>query len=208
MEEYQAYSLRGRVFQSIRENILNGVYEENEELRENTIANELGVSRTPVREALRQLELEGLVNISNQLNEANRKLTEEEFNNLKQIYAQTENAFNDYFKDEAKFKGLEVSRAGILKDILKVLKKDIKELDACDPKEPGTLSEIIDRSRSHMITISEKDISTIGGNLSERIPIKSNKGPKGFFTRKTYFNPDNEWSKKLEDFENVIESLL
>ena len=65
-------------------------------------------------------ELEKLVNISNQLSEANRKLSETEFNNLKQIYAQTENAFNDYFKDEANFKGLEVSRAGILKDILKV----------------------------------------------------------------------------------------
>lgn len=63
MEEYQEYSLRSRVFQSIRENILNGVYRENEELRENTIAKELGVSRTPVREALRQLELEGLVKI-------------------------------------------------------------------------------------------------------------------------------------------------
>jgi len=55
--------LRGEVFQTIQENILNGVYEENEELRENTIAKELGVSRTPVREALRQLELEGLVKI-------------------------------------------------------------------------------------------------------------------------------------------------
>lgn len=63
MEEHQDYSLRGRVFQAIQENILNGVYEENEELRENTIAKELGVSRTPVREALRQLELEGLVKI-------------------------------------------------------------------------------------------------------------------------------------------------
>ena len=63
MKEYQEYSLRGRVFQNIRENILNGVYKENEELRENTIAKELGVSRTPVREALRQLELEGLVKI-------------------------------------------------------------------------------------------------------------------------------------------------
>lgn len=63
MEEYQDYSLRGRVFQKIREDILNGVYKENEELRENTIAKALGVSRTPVREALRQLELEGLVKI-------------------------------------------------------------------------------------------------------------------------------------------------
>lgn len=64
MEEYQEHSLGGRVFQIIRDNILEGKYKEHEELRENTIGKELGVSRTPVREALRQLELEGLVSIT------------------------------------------------------------------------------------------------------------------------------------------------
>lgn len=56
-------SLSGRVFATLREDILNGKYNENEELREIAIGNELGVSRTPVREAIRQLELEGLVQI-------------------------------------------------------------------------------------------------------------------------------------------------
>ena len=60
MEEY---SLRSQVFQTIRDDILKGKYDENDELREATLGKELGVSRTPVREALRQLELEGLVNI-------------------------------------------------------------------------------------------------------------------------------------------------
>ena len=63
MEEYHDHSLRGRVFQKIREDILTGVYKEHDELREVSIGEELGVSRTPVREALRQLELEGLVTI-------------------------------------------------------------------------------------------------------------------------------------------------
>ena len=57
------YSLRGQVFQEIREDILKGKFKENEELREATLGKELGVSRTPVREALRQLELEGLGHI-------------------------------------------------------------------------------------------------------------------------------------------------
>ncbi len=57
------YSLRGRVFAKLREDILSGKYKDMEELKEVNIGNEMGVSRTPVREALRQLELEGLVTI-------------------------------------------------------------------------------------------------------------------------------------------------
>ncbi len=54
-------SLREKVFRVIREGILEGKYKPGEALREATIAKELNVSRTPVREAIRQLELEGLV---------------------------------------------------------------------------------------------------------------------------------------------------
>lgn len=57
------YSLRGRVFHKLREDILSGKYEEHEELKEVAIGDEMGVSRTPVREAFRQLELEGLIQI-------------------------------------------------------------------------------------------------------------------------------------------------
>ena len=57
------YSLRGRVFSRLREDILSGKYKEGDELKEVAIGEELGVSRTPVREAFRQLELEGLIQI-------------------------------------------------------------------------------------------------------------------------------------------------
>lgn len=57
------YSLRGRVFNKLRDDILSGRYAENDELKEVAIGEEMGVSRTPVREAFRQLELEGLIQI-------------------------------------------------------------------------------------------------------------------------------------------------
>jgi DNA-binding GntR family transcriptional regulator len=53
--------LRDVVFDAIREAILKGVLKPGERLMEVQLAEEMGVSRTPVREAIRKLELEGLV---------------------------------------------------------------------------------------------------------------------------------------------------
>ena len=58
---YDKSSLRGQVFNKIHEDIINGRYEPGDSLVETKLAKELGVSRTPIREAIRQLELEGLV---------------------------------------------------------------------------------------------------------------------------------------------------
>ena len=59
-ESGDKYSLRGKVYDRIRDDILNGVYKEHEVLKEATLGKMMDVSRTPVREAVRQLELEGL----------------------------------------------------------------------------------------------------------------------------------------------------
>lgn len=53
--------LREVVFKTLRQAIIQGEFQPGERLLEVTIANKLGVSRTPVREAIRMLELEGLV---------------------------------------------------------------------------------------------------------------------------------------------------
>ncbi|MCT4592666.1 MAG: GntR family transcriptional regulator [Anaeromicrobium sp.] len=65
-EDKVGMSLTSRIFHILREDILNDKYKEGEKLGEAKLAEELGVSRTPVREALKQLELNGIVeNIPN-----------------------------------------------------------------------------------------------------------------------------------------------
>ena len=59
MDEY--LPLRDVVFKTLRQAILRGELKPGERLMEIKLANKLGVSRTPIREAIRKLELEGLV---------------------------------------------------------------------------------------------------------------------------------------------------
>lgn len=59
MNEY--LPLRDVVFNTLRQAILKGELEPGERLMEIQLAERLGVSRTPIREAIRKLELEGLV---------------------------------------------------------------------------------------------------------------------------------------------------
>jgi DNA-binding GntR family transcriptional regulator len=53
--------LRELVFENIRQAIVKGIFAPGERLMEIQLADDLGVSRTPVREAIRKLELEGFV---------------------------------------------------------------------------------------------------------------------------------------------------
>jgi len=53
--------LREIVFEHLREAIITGMLRPGERLMELQLAEEMGVSRTPVREAIRKLELEGLI---------------------------------------------------------------------------------------------------------------------------------------------------
>lgn len=54
-------SLHGKVFEQLENDILGGKYKQGDCLNELKLSEEMGVSRTPIREAFRQLELEGLI---------------------------------------------------------------------------------------------------------------------------------------------------
>ncbi len=61
--ENEYLPLRDVVFNTLKDGILTGRFRPGERLLENQLAEELGVSRTPIREALRMLEIENLVDL-------------------------------------------------------------------------------------------------------------------------------------------------
>ncbi|TCJ19862.1 GntR family transcriptional regulator [Rubrobacter taiwanensis] len=81
MEIQKAQPLYQQVYRLLRRKILSGELGPGESLLENRIAQALSISRTPVREALRQLEREGLV-VGRAGDRVVVSPTEEEFVNL------------------------------------------------------------------------------------------------------------------------------
>jgi DNA-binding GntR family transcriptional regulator len=59
IEKFSSY--KDKVYQTLKEALLNNVFKPGDMLLERTIAQQLGISRTPVREALKLLEHEGWV---------------------------------------------------------------------------------------------------------------------------------------------------
>lgn len=61
MSEFKTVSLADQVFEKLENDIITGVYPRGEILTELKLVEQLGVSRTPIREALRRLEQERLI---------------------------------------------------------------------------------------------------------------------------------------------------
>lgn len=61
MKQFKTTSLADQVFDKLEDDIIHGVYPRGEVLTELKLVEQLGVSRTPIREALRRLEQERLI---------------------------------------------------------------------------------------------------------------------------------------------------
>ena len=61
MKEFKSVSLADQVFERLENDIIQGVYARGEILTELKLVDRMGVSRTPIREALRRLEQERLI---------------------------------------------------------------------------------------------------------------------------------------------------
>lgn len=77
--------LRDVVFYTLRQAILKGELEPGERLMEMQLASQMGVSRTPIREAIRKLELEGLVLMIPRRGAVVAKITEKDLRDVLEV---------------------------------------------------------------------------------------------------------------------------
>ena len=89
MDEY--LPLRDVVFNTLRKAILKGELKPGERLMEIALAERLGVRRTPVREAMRKLELEGLVVMIPRRGAQVANITEKDLNDVLEVRIALEN---------------------------------------------------------------------------------------------------------------------
>ena len=89
MNEY--LPLRVVVFNTLRQAILKGELKPGERLMEIALAEKLGVSRTPIREAMRKLELEGLVVMIPRRGAQVANITEKDLNDVLEVRIALEN---------------------------------------------------------------------------------------------------------------------
>ena len=150
--------------------------------------------------------LEQLVQVADKLKGVNHKMSQKEYENLVQEYSAVQNACQEYLNAE-NFNEFEEKRKGIISDIAAVAAMDMDVLVKCNPMNPGTLSDIMEKSRTEKVILTKKDFEMVGGAQSSRIPIITNSGKKGFFTIAKKFNLDKEWQKSLKKYEDKFSTV-
>ena len=179
--------LRDVVFNTLRQAILKGELEPGERLMEVQLANKLGVSRTPIREAIRKLELEGLVRM------VPRKGAE--------VASITEKDMKDVLEVRTALEGLAVQLA-----CEKIKKADITELIAANKEFENAIktkdltliaeADVAFHDIIYKITENQRLIQTVN-NLREQM----------YRYRLEYLKDEKKHAKLIAEHKDIIEQL-
>ena len=107
--------LRDVVFYTLRQAILKGELEPGERLMEMQLAEQLGVSRTPIREAIRKLELEGLVLMIPRRGAIVAKITEKDLRDVLEVRSSLERLSTELACDRIKDETIQELRQAVEK---------------------------------------------------------------------------------------------
>lgn len=124
--------LRDVVFNTLRQAILTGDLKPGERLMELHLADRLGVSRTPIREAIHKLELEGLVTIIPRRGAEVSQITEKSMNDVLEVRRSLDALCAELACDRISEEGLAALKEACDHFELSIRTRDVKQIAQAD----------------------------------------------------------------------------
>ena len=128
----ESETIRKKVYNYVREQVLNGEIKANERLIETKIAKQIGTSRTPVREALHSLEIEGLIESIPRIGYTVKPLSDHEAEEICEIRCAIECLAARWAVTKAREKLLKELRKNITAAEVSVAKNDLASFTESD----------------------------------------------------------------------------
>jgi DNA-binding GntR family transcriptional regulator len=180
--------LRDVVFNTLRQAILTGELKPGERLMEIHLANRLGVSRTPIREAIRKLELEGLVTMIPRRGAEVAQITEKSMNDVLEVRRAVDALC------------AELACERITKEELESLK------DACDAFEQAVKTKDIKRIAEADVELHDIIVQATGNQ--RLIQLVNTLSEQMYRYRFEYIKDYSQHEKLVEEHRIIYESIV
>lgn len=180
--------LRDVVFHTLRRAILTGQLKPGERLMEVHLANKLGVSRTPIREAIRKLELEGLVTMIPRRGAEVAQITEKSLKDVLEV------------RRALDVLSVELACERITKEEMEELYQACQEFEkAAREKEPSVIAQADVRLHDIIVDATRNQrLKQLVNNLSEQM----------YRYRFVYIQEANQYENLIEEHREVYESIV
>lgn len=99
---------------------------------------------------------------------------------------------------EYRDKGESNTRRNVVDHIFKLISKDLKALNSMDKENPGNIKTAFEASRAVIVKVPENLSHKVGGQASDRFPMKTADGKKGFFTARTVAANEKGWNELMD----------
>ena len=179
--------LRDVVFNTLREAILKGELKPGERLMELQLASKLGVSRTPIREAIRMLEQEGLAVTIPRRGAEVAKMTEKDMNDVLQV------------REALDELAVSIACELITEEELKKLKKATETFEKA--LSTGNIKQIAEAD------IEFHDIIYQASRNPKLVNILNNLREQIYRYRIQYLKDENNYANLLEEHREILEGL-
>ena len=179
--------LRDVVFQTLREAILKGDLKPGERLMELQLASKLGVSRTPIREAIRMLELEGLAVTMPRKGAEVARMTEKDMEDVLQIRKALDELAVGLACDNMTEESLEQIYVALKNFEESTRSRDVKKIAQADVEFHDTIYQAADNPK----------LVNMLNNLREQM----------YRYRVEYLKNDTVYPRLIEEHEKIYEGL-